>query len=41
MTHAVYVYSGYAITAGMVGAYAAWIISRNRKLRRQERAPRP
>jgi heme exporter protein CcmD len=41
VTHAVYVYSGYAITTGVLGAYAAWIISRNRKLRRQERATRP
>ncbi len=40
MTHAVYVYSAYAITTGVLGGYAAWIISRNRKLRRQERTPR-
>ncbi len=40
MTDAVYVYSGYAATAAIVGAYAAWIIAKTRKLRRQAR-PRP
>ena len=35
MTHAVYVFSGYAATAAALGAYAAWIISRRRALARQ------
>jgi heme exporter protein CcmD len=35
VTHAVYVYSGYALTAALLGGYAAWIISRSRALRRQ------
>lgn len=34
MTHAVYVFSGYAATAAALGAYAAWIISRRRALAR-------
>ncbi|MDQ4096361.1 MAG: heme exporter protein CcmD [Actinomycetota bacterium] len=35
MTHAAYVYSGYALTTAVLGAYAVWIISRSRALRRQ------
>jgi heme exporter protein CcmD len=35
MTDAVYVYSGYALTAAVLGAYTAWIISRTRSLRRR------
>ncbi len=39
MTDAVYVYAGYATTAAIIGAYAAWIITKTRKLRRPR--PRP
>jgi hypothetical protein len=35
VTDAVYVYSGYAATAAIVGLYAAWVISKTRKLRRR------
>ena len=34
MTHAAYVFSGYAATAAVLGAYAAWIMSRRRALSR-------
>ena len=34
MTHAVYVYSGYAATAAVLAAYAGWILSKSRKLRK-------
>lgn len=34
MTHAVYVFSGYAVTAIVLGAYAAWIVARRRALAR-------
>ena len=34
MTHAAYVFSGYAATVVALGGYAAWIISRRRALAR-------
>jgi heme exporter protein CcmD len=34
VTHAVYVFSGYAATTALLGAYAAWIISRRRAVAR-------
>ncbi len=34
MTHAAYVFSGYAATAAVLAAYAGWIISRRRALAR-------
>jgi heme exporter protein CcmD len=37
VTDAVYVYSGYALTAAVLAGYAAWIISRSRALRRRFR----
>jgi heme exporter protein CcmD len=33
MTHAAYVYSGYAITAAVLAAYAGWVLARARALR--------
>ncbi len=41
MTHAAYVYSAYAITTGVLAAYAGWVISKARRLKRQETPPRP
>ena len=41
MTHAVYVFSGYAATAAVLGAYAAWILSRRRALARHLAAAPP
>ena len=35
MTHAAYVYAGYAVTTGVLGAYAGWIIAKSRRLRRR------
>ena len=35
MTYASYVFSGYAITAAALAGYAAWVVSRSRKARRQ------
>ncbi|HEX6596996.1 MAG TPA: heme exporter protein CcmD [Acidimicrobiales bacterium] len=35
MSYATYVFSGYAITAAALAAYAAWVVSRGRKARRQ------
>jgi heme exporter protein CcmD len=35
VTHAAYVFGGYAATAAALGAYAAWILSRRRALARQ------
>ena len=37
MTDAVYVYAGYALTAAVLGGYAAWIVARTRSLRRRLR----
>ena len=34
MTHAAYVFSGYLVTAAVLAAYAGWIVSRSRSLRR-------
>ncbi|MEW6153097.1 MAG: hypothetical protein AB1673_03770 [Actinomycetota bacterium] len=34
MTHAAYVYAGYIVTAGTLGAYAAWVIAKTRRARR-------
>lgn len=34
MTDAGYVFSGYAATAGILGAYAVWVIRRRRTLSR-------
>jgi hypothetical protein len=34
VTHAVYVFSGYAATAAILGAYAGWIVARRRALAR-------
>ena len=39
MTHAAYVFSGYAATAAVLAAYTAWILSRRRALART--APLP
>ena len=39
MTDAPYIYAGYAATAAIVGAYAAWIISKTRKLRQRSNKP--
>ncbi len=39
MTDAPYIYAGYAATAAVIGAYAAWIISKTRKLRRNTNKP--
>ena len=39
MTDAAYVYSGYAVTIAVLGAYAGWIVTRARRLKRQP--PRP
>lgn len=35
MTHAGYVWAGYAATAGVLAAYAAWILRRTRRLTRK------
>lgn len=40
MTHAAYVFAGYAITTAVLAAYAGWIISRRRALLRQLRQRR-
>ncbi len=32
MTHAGYVFAGYGITFGALGAYALWIVARGRRL---------
>ena len=34
MTDAGYIFAGYAATAGILGAYAAWILRRRRALAR-------
>ena len=36
MTHAAYVYGGYLATTAVLAAYAGWIVSKSRKLRRQK-----
>ncbi|MGH9278190.1 MAG: heme exporter protein CcmD [Acidimicrobiales bacterium] len=33
MTHAAYVFGGYAATAAVLAAYAGWVISRTRRLK--------
>ena len=40
MTHAAYVYAGYAATSGILAAYAGWILAKSRRLRRQSDPPR-
>lgn len=39
MTDAVYVYGGYLATTAVLAAYAGWIVSRSRKLRRATPPP--
>lgn len=34
MTDAGYIFAGYAATAGIIGAYAAWVIRRRKALSR-------
>ena len=34
MTDAGYIFAGYAATAGILGAYAAWVVHRRRTLTR-------
>jgi hypothetical protein len=41
VTHAVYVFSGYAATAAILGTYAGWIISRRRAVARLLSATAP
>jgi heme exporter protein CcmD len=38
MTHAPYVFAGYAVTAAALAAYAGWIVARSRSLRRRLRS---
>ena len=35
MTHVPYLVAGYGITFGVLGAYAAWIVRRGRKVDRE------
>ncbi|MCA1692527.1 MAG: heme exporter protein CcmD [Actinobacteria bacterium] len=39
MTHAPYVFAGYAASAAVLAAYAGWVVTRSRALARQIAPP--